>query len=881
MKSVGLCRLARLATVVGALALCVPSQAGLVAHYPLRADVLSTTGTNNGTFEGPGGANAAATFVEDAKFGHVLSFDGTDDRINLGNVLTLSGNSYSLSFWVQTPAIANTVPLIGKNNGNLGFDYHERVFEITGSQTWGPLLNGTPGNFAVNGHSLGGVSTEQTAIALDDGTWHMITAVHDQSISDKHMSLYLDGVLQGNYNDRDTDSRMTNTGLPEASTFFLGFSNYSNGNAGYLNGKMAEVNFYNSAISAGDVAVLHAFTLPTEYHTIMASAGAGGTISPVGAVAVPINTDQPFIITPDTYFDVTGIVLDTGAVTVTSPDAQTYTMPGVAADGSIAASFTEWAETYITGKVTLADMTAVGGVLITASGGREPLTATTSTVDGTYSIRVKPGVTYTLTATVLPARKMVDTAPAPFTAVVTSNPDKNFTLKDKPATLLVHYEFNGNCDDSSGNNKHGTLKGAATYGTGYMGSGSLDTTAATGACSVPALGDGEYAAFTMSAWLKPTQNAAASDGYRMALYQEPGWAPHDVHVALTANDGYRGMVAAIYGADPERAQSNKVSEWSLDTWHHVAIVYDSIAKTVKYYYDGAPSNTENYTSTVTTVFLANTYIGSASGDVNNRPFRGEISDFRIYSDVLSDAEVSALVNTTSTITASAGPGGSIDPTGDVTVDSGADKTFTITANDGYVTDQVLVDGANHPAAVTSGSYTFTNVTAAHTIAATFKTVFANWIDTLYPSLSIKTPEGDPDGDGRNNLLEFALGGNPSDGADQGRMYLMTKASDYSDDKALILTLAVRKGTDFPVGSHIKPSVSRDGVKYTIEGGIDLSDFSANIWTNDLSDTRNATLNAGLPPLDSNYEYRSFTLEGSQNTAINPKGFLRARIEPDP
>ena len=98
----------------------------------------------------------------------------------------------------------------------------------------------------------------------------------------------------------------------------------------------------------------------------------------MGAVAVPKGTDQPFVITPDKYFDVTGIMLDTGAVTVTSPDAQTYTMTGVAADGSIAASFTEWTGTYITGKVTLADATAVGGVLITASGGREPYTDITT-----------------------------------------------------------------------------------------------------------------------------------------------------------------------------------------------------------------------------------------------------------------------------------------------------------------------------------------------------------------------------------------------------------------------------------------------------------------------------------------------------------------------
>ena len=74
---------------------------------------------------------------------------------------------------------------------------------------------------------------------------------------------------------------------------------------------------------------------------------------------------------------------------------------------------------------------------------------------------------------------------------------------------------------------------------------------------------------------------------------------------------------------------------------------------------------------------------------------------------------------THTITASASAGGSIAPSGSVTVSDGASVTFTIAANSGYSITQVLVDGTNNAAAVTSGSYAFTNVTADHTIAATF------------------------------------------------------------------------------------------------------------------------------------------------------------------
>ena len=71
---------------------------------------------------------------------------------------------------------------------------------------------------------------------------------------------------------------------------------------------------------------------------------------------------------------------------------------------------------------------------------------------------------------------------------------------------------------------------------------------------------------------------------------------------------------------------------------------------------------------------------------------------------------------TYTITATAGDNGSISPSGAVTLDYGANQTFTITPDEGYHVADVLVDGAS-VGAVTE--YTFTNVTADHTIHATF------------------------------------------------------------------------------------------------------------------------------------------------------------------
>lgn len=66
------------------------------------------------------------------------------------------------------------------------------------------------------------------------------------------------------------------------------------------------------------------------------------------------------------------------------------------------------------------------------------------------------------------------------------------------------------------------------------------------------------------------------------------------------------------------------------------------------------------------------------------------------------------------VTASAGSGGSISPSGSVSVAYGGSQTFTITPNPGYRVRDVLVDGVSVGAVK---SYTFSNVQAAHTIEA--------------------------------------------------------------------------------------------------------------------------------------------------------------------
>jgi uncharacterized repeat protein (TIGR02543 family) len=71
-----------------------------------------------------------------------------------------------------------------------------------------------------------------------------------------------------------------------------------------------------------------------------------------------------------------------------------------------------------------------------------------------------------------------------------------------------------------------------------------------------------------------------------------------------------------------------------------------------------------------------------------------------------------------TITAAVGTsvGGSISPSGSVSVTSGGNKTFTITADQGYYISDVLVDGKS---VGVIGTYTFSAITKNHNIEAVF------------------------------------------------------------------------------------------------------------------------------------------------------------------
>ena len=111
---------------------------------------------------------------------------------------------------------------------------------------------------------------------------------------------------------------------------------------------------------------------------------------------------------------------------------------------------------------------------------------------------------------------------------------------------------------------------------------------------------------------------------------------------------------------------------------------------------------------------------------------------------------------THTVVASAGSHGSIAPAGSVVVNNAASKTFTITPAQDYQVLEVRVDDT---LIGTATSYTFNNITADHTITASFVYVDPNPVDSdgdgvpdtqdAFPSDPDETIDTDGDGTGNN------------------------------------------------------------------------------------------------------------------------------------
>jgi len=264
---------------------------------------------------------------------------------------------------------------------------------------------------------------------------------------------------------------------------------------------------------------------------------------------------------------------------------------------------------------------------------------------------------------------------------------------------------------------------------------------------------------TLSAWAKPRTSDDVSN----------------YEAIFDSADERSGRRGSGIGLDAGKwiARLDNVGNWntnvsaSLGVWQHVALAFDGSTATL--FVNGVQAATRTYAGPATDSDAAgkNYRIGfsQTTDSVSSRQyFDGLILNARVHDRALTAAQIlldSDGDGTTDSqeadagtnpiapdgtgpqsfvITATAGSGGIISPAGTTTVSSGGTQTYTITANAGFVINNVLVDGTAQGAI---GSYTFSGVTANRTISASFQTSSSGGIpltgDLLFSAVTDDLP----------------------------------------------------------------------------------------------------------------------------------------------
>lgn len=137
--------------------------------------------------------------------------------------------------------------------------------------------------------------------------------------------------------------------------------------------------------------------------------------------------------------------------------------------------------------------------------------------------------------------------------------------------------------------------------------------------------------------------------------------------------------------------------------------------------------------------------------------------------------------------------------------------------------------------------------------------------------------GDDDGDGYNNLIEFATNSNPKQAGSGPRVYALMH--EVNGDQALTYTLATRKDAVF-AASGSKQVSTKDKIIYTVEGSENLTTWNLVNVTEITGSTATAILAAldekiTEPAIGADWEWHVFRTDG--DAAVDPKNFIRLNV----
>ncbi len=402
-------------------------------------------------------------------------------------------------------------------------------------------------------------------------------------------------------------------------------------------------------------------------YAVTASAGANGSITPFGVTNVNCGNSQTYTVTAGAGFSIQAVLVDG----VSQGAISTYTFTNINASHTISASF------VAAGGCTLRATAAAAAMACNGSSTTLTVTATGGTGARQYSLNggaFQSGNSFTVTAAGSPYTVTVRDAGS-CTAVTNS-----VTVSPAPTAVPgtpagIDGPVYGLCSGGSFTYNVQPVATATSYvwsaPSGFSILSGQGTTQVV--MSVPA-------GFTGSPgiWAVAKNGCGGGTGFRLAVNSVQSLPSSSITGAATVAPSQAGVQYSVPN------ETGSTYNWQVPT--------------------GAVISNGQGTNNITVTF--GTTAGNVSVAVTNACGTGP----------RTNKAVNIVSNTQLTITANAGANGSITPAGTNNVANGANQTFIITANSCYQIADVLVDGVSVGAVL---SYTFSNVTASHTISATF------------------------------------------------------------------------------------------------------------------------------------------------------------------
>jgi hypothetical protein len=204
--------------------------------------------------------------------------------------------------------------------------------------------------------------------------------------------------------------------------------------------------------------------------------------------------------------------------------------------------------------------------------------------------------------------------------------------------LVVYYPFGGNANDASGNGNNGTVLGATLTADRNSNANSAYSTMA-GYIEVPHNSSLNVSDFTVTAWFRAddfSESYGVLVGKDYTTSYAIGIGAGASTVCPAPPGTFRRMVVYVNNV----GLAFTASDFSCNTWHHVAVTYNNTSGVSELYVNGALSGTVTFSSGG---LGASTYpMGIGRDGRWNDRFHGAIDEVRVYNRVLSAGEIQSV-----------------------------------------------------------------------------------------------------------------------------------------------------------------------------------------------------------------------------------------------